>query len=67
MEVVLTEGEVVAEEMNGVVVLRVEIYLAEEVTRLLEAVDSNILQQAMILDPNIIQVAFKCWAFVKYM
>lgn len=59
-EVVLTEGEVVVGEMNGAVVQQVEICLAEEVIRLLEAVDLNILQQVMILDPNIIQVMFKC-------
>lgn len=57
MEVVLIEGEVVAEEMNGAVVRRVEICLAEEVIRLLEAVDLiNIQQRVMILDPSIIQV-----------
>lgn len=60
VEAVLIEEEVVAEEMNGTVVQQVEICLAEEVIHLLEAVDLNILQQAMILDPNIIQVMFKC-------
>lgn len=55
VEVVLIEEEVVAEEMNGAVVQQVEICLAEEVIPLLEAVDLNILQQAMILGPNIIQ------------
>lgn len=55
MEVVLIEEEVVAEGMNGAAVQRVEICLAEEVIRHLEAVDLNILQQAMILDQSIIQ------------
>lgn len=64
--VVLIEEEVVAEEMTGAV-QRVEIYQAEEVIRHLEAVDLNILRQATILDPSIIQVMFKYWAFMKYM
>lgn len=54
MEVVLIEEEEVVEEMNGAAAQQ-EIYLAEEVIHLLEAVDLNIQQQAMILDRNIIQ------------
>lgn len=66
MEVVLIEEEEVVEEMNGAAAQQ-EIYLAEEVIHLLEAVDLNIQQQAMILDQNIIQVMFKCWMCMKYM
>lgn len=64
--VVLIEEEVVVEEMIGAA-QQVEICLAEEVIRHLEAVDLNILRQATILDPNIIQVMFKYLAFMKYM
>jgi len=56
--VVLIEAAVVVEEMNGVAVQWEEIYLVEEVIHLPEVADSNIRQQAMTLDPSIIQVMF---------
>lgn len=60
VEVGLTEVAEVVEGMNGVVVPQEAICLAEEVIRLLEVADLNILQQAMILGQNIIQVIFVC-------